>query len=382
MLGRRSTDHQNSPPRQSSQRTTIRPRTPGSGKDSASASTASRAARERRRQVWTVIVPFARRHVPTSSPSTRRPPGHTRGVQSSPRRSASGTRSSRSSPMEQEVGVAAREEPCGRHGPRSGAERRLVAREDPRVAERCSHRGQRPAERVERRAALPCGDPRPPANASGVVGPKTCRYRRASSRRASRGSTSGWRHRPDGRLPGAVPPDHDRAGRCGVPEPSWGVRRARGPPRRRSSSRHRGGRAGGRPDPPPSAGRRRRPAASRARRPRGRVPRRRTRWYRGPQSWTSDGSSQVDGSVPSTRAWIERSAARGMLSCRPAHAARRSERRPRGSRSSSAPTCRRNARICGRVRSSRDLVTSRFTWSGLSGSLAGRSVGGGGFEPP
>lgn len=72
-------------------------------------------------------------------------------------------------------------------------------------------------------------------------------------------------------------------------------------------------------------------------------------WYRGPQSWTSDGSSQMDGSVPSTRAWIDRSAARGMLSCKPAHAARRSEPRPRGSRSSSAPTCSRNARICARV---------------------------------
>src|SRR3954453_10208148 len=38
-----------------------------------------------------------------------------------------------------------------------------------------------------------------------------------------------------------------------------------------------------------------------------------------------------------------------MLSCRPAHAARRSDRRPRGNRSSSAPTRRRNARICARV---------------------------------
>jgi hypothetical protein len=74
---------------------------------------------------------------------------------------------------------------------------------------------------------------------------------------------------------------------------------------------------------------------------------------RGPQSCTSDASSQVDGPVPRTRAWMERKAARGTLSCRPAHAARRSERAPGGSRSSSAPTCRRNASICARVSSSR-----------------------------
>ncbi|HEV2591194.1 MAG TPA: DsbA family protein [Gaiellaceae bacterium] len=41
-----------------------------------------------------------------------------------------------------------------------------------------------------------------------------------------------------------------------------------------------------------------------------------------------------------------------MLSCSPAHAARRSDRALRGSRSSSAPTWRRKARICDRVSSS------------------------------
>ena len=49
-------------------------------------------------------------------------------------------------------------------------------------------------------------------------GPKMCRYRRASSRRALRGSTSGRRHGPDGRLPRALPPDQDRAGRRRVPK--------------------------------------------------------------------------------------------------------------------------------------------------------------------
>ena len=71
---------------------------------------------------------------------------------------------------------------------------------------------------------------------------------------------------------------------------------------------------------------------------------------RGPQIWTSDGSSHVAGSVPETRAWIDSRAARGMLSCRPAEAAARSEAAPGGSRSSSAPTRRRKARICSRVR--------------------------------
>src|SRR5919108_4543966 len=66
---------------------------------------------------------------------------------------------------------------------------------------------------------------------------------------------------------------------------------------------------------------------------------------------------------------MERSAARGMLSCRPAHATRRRERDPGGSRWSSAPTCRRNARICDLVRSSRALVSSD-----LCGELRSRST--------
>jgi hypothetical protein len=63
--------------------------------------------------------------------------------------------------LEQEVGVAAREEPCGGRGPSGGAEGRLVAGEDPRVADRCSHRGQPLTERVERRDASLRADPRP-----------------------------------------------------------------------------------------------------------------------------------------------------------------------------------------------------------------------------
>jgi hypothetical protein len=77
---------------------------------------------------------------------------------------------------------------------------------------------------------------------------------------------------------------------------------------------------------------------------------------RGPQSWESDGCSQVDGSTSSTRACNDSSAALGMLSCRPAHAARRSDREPFGIRSSRAPTRLRKARICRRVTLSRDSI--------------------------
>src|SRR5436190_717513 len=82
----------------------------------------------------------------------------------------------------------------------------------------------------------------------------------------------------------------------------------------------------------------------------------------------------MDGCAPATRAWIERSAARGMLSWSPAHAARRSEREPGGSRSSRAPTRRRNARICDRVRSSRDLVSSHPGCAGEETAASARML--------
>jgi hypothetical protein len=80
---------------------------------------------------------------------------------------------------------------------------------------------------------------------------------------------------------------------------------------------------------------------------------------RGPQSWTSDGSSQVDDHSHG-RGRGSRGERRGACcpAGLPAHAAGRSEREPGGSRSSSAPTCRRKARICDRVSSSRDRVTA------------------------
>ena len=69
---------------------------------------------------------------------------------------------------------------------------------------------------------------------------------------------------------------------------------------------------------------------------------------------------------------MERSAARGMLSCRPAHATSRNDRRPGGRRRSSAPTFRRNARICFRVSLS-GAVTSRVRSTQNAGSGGGNA---------
>jgi hypothetical protein len=58
------------------------------------------------------------------------------------------------------------------------------------------------------------------------------------------------------------------------------------------------------------------------------------------------------------RAWIDSSAARGIESCRPAHAARRSDFVPAARRSSSEPTRRRKRRICDRDSSSGGVLRS------------------------
>src|SRR5438309_11078776 len=63
--------------------------------------------------------------------------------------------------LEKEVRIAAREEPCGRRGPRGLAHRRLIAREDPRVAYRCSYGGEPPTELTERRDAARRPNPCP-----------------------------------------------------------------------------------------------------------------------------------------------------------------------------------------------------------------------------
>ena len=119
-----------------------------------------------------------------------------------------------------------------------------------------------------------------------------------------------------------------------------------------------------------SSARRRRLASS------GRVPRVKTATScvattktlnRGPHTWTSAGSSQMDGSASSTRAWIDSSAARGMLSCSPAQAACRSDSGRRARRASRPPAFRRKARIWARVRSSRAPATLVATTGVLPG---------------
>ena len=225
--------------------------------------------------------------------------------------------------------------------------------------------GHRPASglvsairRAASNAAPPCAAPMPAhwANASGVVGPKTCRYRRASSMRASIGSTTGA---VTAQMVGARAPSQrirmvpvGAAYRIPLPTPSAQRPRDRHPPIAEDvphAGRHLLG------DAP--AARIVGPPAEREYRD-DHAPESTYTLNRGPHTWTSEGSSQVDGWVPATRAWIESSAARGMLSCRPAHAARRSESGPGGSRSSSAWTFRRYARIWVRVSLSRRPVTS------------------------
>ena len=106
----------------------------------------------------------------------------------------------------------------GAAGPAGGAERRLVAGQDPSVADRRPHRRQRPAERIERCAA-PGARRSPPTRRT----PRAWRGRRragtdARARDARRAGRPRSRHRPDERPPRALPPDQHRAGRRGVPK--------------------------------------------------------------------------------------------------------------------------------------------------------------------
>ena len=81
--------------------------------------------------------------------------------------------------------------------------------------------------------------------------------------------------------------------------------------------------------------------------------RRRRPGSEGPRAGSSE-VAHAEGSTSSTRACNESDAARGMLSCRPAQAARRNDSAFFGRRSSSEPTSRRNAKICRRVTLSRN----------------------------
>jgi hypothetical protein len=64
--------------------------------------------------------------------------------------------------------------------------------------------------------------------------------------------------------------------------------------------------------------------------------------------------------VIETRAWIDSSAARGVESCKPAHAAWRSDFTPAGRRASSELTRGRKLRICDRDSASGAVLGDMF----------------------
>src|SRR6266540_3001611 len=121
-------------------------------------------------------------------------------------------------PSVQEIRITAREQPCGRHRPRGGNKGHLVLGEDPRVAYWRPHRRQRPAERLERRDAVPRADPRPPAEGFGRRWPVDVQVPTRELKAGVARVGLRRRHRPDRRLPRAFPADQDRAGRRRVPE--------------------------------------------------------------------------------------------------------------------------------------------------------------------
>ena len=235
----------------------------------------------------------------------------------------------------------------------------LVTGEDPGVADRRANRDQPAAQQVERHSGFCRTDAGPLRERLRRRRAVDVEERRTSSRRASSGSVSGagtdqttGARAPSQRIkkvPVVVAYRIRLSTRIPVPSSRSVIRRPRRKPcmsAARSSARVL-------------------PRASS-----GCLPSVKIAWSRagttktlnrGPQTWTSDGSSQVDGRVPSTRAWMDSNAARGMLSCRPAQAACRRDRAPLGRRSSSAPTRRRKTRICARVSSSGGRAMSRKT---------------------
>src|SRR5207253_10851511 len=110
------------------------------------------------------------------------------------------------------------EEPRGSRGARGSAKHRLVAREDPRVADRRSNRGQRTTKPVERRDASRRANPRPLSECFGRGWTEDVEVSTRELEASIARVDLGWRHGPDGWLSRAVPPDQDRAGRCRVSE--------------------------------------------------------------------------------------------------------------------------------------------------------------------
>ena len=201
---------------QSSQRTTIWPLRPGRGRDSASASTAWRSAVERRRHVWIATTAFARRHVPTTSPPTSTAPGQTRGVHSSRRRFSSGTRSSRSTPWSRKYVSPLGRSRAGAAGEALGPEARLVAGQDPLIADRRSHGHDLPRERFERRAALSRTDPGPLGEGCGRGRPEDMHVPARELQSSLTWIDLGPRNGPDHRPSCALPTHQDGACRCGI----------------------------------------------------------------------------------------------------------------------------------------------------------------------
>ncbi len=184
----------------------------------ASASTASRSGRDSRRHDAIVTSAWARRQVPTISPSTRTAPGQTRGVQSSRRRPASGTRSSRSAPCRRKYASPLGSSRAVAAAPPGSAEPRLVLCQDPRVADGRSHRRQRSRECVERSAAAWRSNPGPLGECRGRRRTEDVQESAGELEARVAGVDIRRRHGPDRGLARTFPPDQHPAGRRGVPQ--------------------------------------------------------------------------------------------------------------------------------------------------------------------
>ena len=156
--------------------------------------------------------------------------------------------------VEQEVGIAARQQARGRGSRLGGASGRLVVREQPLVAEWRPDRQKRSFERGERGGRRASRDSRPAGEP--VSGGRAEDVEVASSELEARvGRVDlGGGDGPDGRRACAIPADRDRARRCGVPERvRVDAERARRP-RRPACARRRAGRAAARRCARPAGG--------------------------------------------------------------------------------------------------------------------------------
>ena len=173
-------------------------------------------ARENLPHVSIDNVSCARRHVPRISPATRRAPGHTRGVQSAPRRSASGTSSARSSPWSRKKASPLGSNLAGATGP--GSARKIGSS---RVRIHASPRGVRTAvsdllKRPERPSTRPERDPRPAGKRRGRGGPEDTEVPAGELAPSIERVDVRPRDGPDRRQSRALPADHDRARRRAV----------------------------------------------------------------------------------------------------------------------------------------------------------------------